>query len=1074
VKAIFILLLLAIGQLTLQSQTIRVTFTGTGVGAKVDSVTALNLSTNQSVTFPGSDTLILMAQSGVTDIPHLSLSGFVFPNPFYGTATLTAIIGEPQLVNVNLLNLNGQIVAKTQSFIQAGESDFAIAISDPGIYVVTIANSDAIASTKIVCIESSSYQNRIELIGSASGIKYRSGQNQFISDEALLKSTKGIYGLNYTPGDKILYQCRSGIYTTVLTDSVTFSKNYDVEFVACLDADERNYGIVKIGEQTWMAENLAWLPAVSPSGSGSGTDKHYYVYLYDGTLVSEAKATNNYSTYGVLYNWPAAMNGAAGSLFVPSGVQGACPANWHLPGDGEWKILEKYLGMSDEEADLTIGKRATGLVGKQLKSSTGGWATNGNGNNWSGFTALPGGCRFYTGLFTNQGYLAQFWTATGYDENYTMLRSLSYNNDGIERGYWEETSGYYVRCIRNDMPNNNKAPEADFSVNTESGNTETVFKFDASGCSDAENSLSELLVCWDWTDDGIFDTEYSAVKTIDHQYLRAGYYTVRMKVKDKAGLIDNKTKTVAVKVPGSGDGTFTDKRDGLVYFYKTIGTQTWMAENLAWLPFVSPAESSTESHKAYYVPGYLGTNVNEARLQSNYTIYGVLYNWPAAMNGSPGSSSTPSGVRGVCPEGWHLPGDEEWEVLEKYLGMSDTDADANDWRTSGQVGQKLKSAAGSWEGNGNGDNSSGFSALPAGSHWTPGGFSNIGYSASFWSATDFDSLSAWNRSLIGSSEGVSRLEWNKAYGFSVRCMRIGTIDNMAPIARLTANPQKGTTLNTFLFDATGSTDEETDPKELLVRWDWNGDGTWDTDFGLNRTNSHKYSGRGGYQVIIEVKDGGGLSDTESLTLMVGDSVFIDSRDGKEYTCIKIGEQTWMSENLAWLPSVSPSAEGSNTSLHCYVNGYEGSIVTDAKKHPNFSGYGVLYNGEAAKAACPPGWKLPSDEDWKNLEKILGMTPTDADEIGIRISGSVGNKLKSLFLWSEAGNGDNTSGFTALPGGCRYFYGGCGSLGSGAAFWTSSIIDSLSTWSRSLYHDYDGVIRFGDDNSNGYSVRCIRE
>ena len=67
------------------------------------------------------------------------------------------------------------------------------------------------------------------------------------------------------------------------------------------------------------------------------------VYGYNGTNVAAAKATANYTTYGVLYNWTAAMNGAATSNTSPSGVQGACPADWHLPSDAEWCTMENMV-----------------------------------------------------------------------------------------------------------------------------------------------------------------------------------------------------------------------------------------------------------------------------------------------------------------------------------------------------------------------------------------------------------------------------------------------------------------------------------------------------------------------------------------------------------------------------------------------------------------------------------------------------------------------------------------------------------------------------------------------------------
>ncbi|MBA7584634.1 hypothetical protein ES708_26591 [subsurface metagenome] len=98
-----------------------------------------------------------------------------------------------------------------------------------------------------------------------------------------------------------------------------------------------------------MVENLAFLPRVGPSSLFSETDPHYYVYDYQGSHVSEAKLTSNYQTYGVLYNWPAALN--------------ACPTGWHLPSDEEWKQLEMYLGMSQSEAENT-GWRGTDEGGK--------------------------------------------------------------------------------------------------------------------------------------------------------------------------------------------------------------------------------------------------------------------------------------------------------------------------------------------------------------------------------------------------------------------------------------------------------------------------------------------------------------------------------------------------------------------------------------------------------------------------------------------------------------------------------------------------------------------------------------
>jgi uncharacterized protein (TIGR02145 family) len=208
-------------------------------------------------------------------------------------------------------------------------------------------------------------------------------------------------------------------------------------------------------------------------------------------------------------------------------------------------------------------------------------------------------------------------------------------------------------------------------------------------------------------------------------------------------------------------GMFTDSRDGQLYTYLTIGTQIWMTENLAYLPFVSPSSVRSETLPYQYVYDYQGNIVNNAKGTTNYTTYGVLYNWPAALI--------------ACPAGWHLPTDQEWKVLEKNQGMSQSDADAFTWRYSGAVGGKLKEAGTShwWGPNSGATNSSHFTALPGGySISSSGDFNYLGQYAFFWSASgDETSLSAWSRWLWDSSDGVMRTLRNRGTGNSVRCLR---------------------------------------------------------------------------------------------------------------------------------------------------------------------------------------------------------------------------------------------------------------------------------------------------------------
>jgi uncharacterized protein (TIGR02145 family) len=185
--------------------------------------------------------------------------------------------------------------------------------------------------------------------------------------------------------------------------------------------DQLEYKWIRIGEQIWMAENLKYLPAISQFGTGSETEKMFYVSDYEGTDINAARQTTNYQSYGVLYNGIAASD--------------ACPSGWHLPTDGEWYILGDYLGQD---------------AGKKLKSSTG-WAENGNGDNTSGFNALPGGFCFRGLGMTNVGTAAGFWTTTLSSTNKLLYRYLMSSSDrGLFMGEnATKDYGFSIRCIHN-------------------------------------------------------------------------------------------------------------------------------------------------------------------------------------------------------------------------------------------------------------------------------------------------------------------------------------------------------------------------------------------------------------------------------------------------------------------------------------------------------------------------------------------------------------------------------------------------------------------------------------------------
>jgi uncharacterized protein (TIGR02145 family) len=219
--------------------------------------------------------------------------------------------------------------------------------------------------------------------------------------------------------------------------------------------DDNEYAVVMIGNQCWMAENLRYLPSVVGPASGSPTVPLYYVHGYNGTNVLAAKATANYQTYGVLYNWRAAMQGAASSTSNPSGVQGACPPGWHLPSDEEVKQLEMFLGLTQNQANGNGIYRGTNQ-GSRLAGSANLWVEGDLKNHPvavpvfgnTGFNARPGSVRALGAFGNTLGQQFTLWTATQQGSpSYAWYRGLYYTQTGIYRANIESDHGMSVRCV---------------------------------------------------------------------------------------------------------------------------------------------------------------------------------------------------------------------------------------------------------------------------------------------------------------------------------------------------------------------------------------------------------------------------------------------------------------------------------------------------------------------------------------------------------------------------------------------------------------------------------------------------
>ncbi len=205
------------------------------------------------------------------------------------------------------------------------------------------------------------------------------------------------------------------------------------------DVEGNQYRAIEIGNQTWMADNLR-------------TTKYSYGSDITGVLIyndDESYAEK----YGRLYTWNDAMDSHSSSSYNPSYIQGACPDDWHLPSDAEWKELELYLGLSETDIEIVNTWRGKN-EGGALKGIDTSWDTpNESVTNSSGFYALPSGMYRAISGFIGFGTQCHFISSTEVDATYFYNRALTYTQGGILRSdSYEKAWSYSVRCVKDKYP----------------------------------------------------------------------------------------------------------------------------------------------------------------------------------------------------------------------------------------------------------------------------------------------------------------------------------------------------------------------------------------------------------------------------------------------------------------------------------------------------------------------------------------------------------------------------------------------------------------------------------------------
>lgn len=232
-----------------------------------------------------------------------------------------------------------------------------------------------------------------------------------------------------------------------------------------------------------------------------------------------------------------------------------------------------------------------------------------------------------------------------------------------------------------------------------------------------------------------------------------------------------------------------------------------------------------------------------------------------------------------------------------------------------------------------------------------------------------------------------------------------------------------------------------------------------------------------FALILLITIGCQDDDSDTNKPLVVESGTVNDIHGNTYATVKLDQLWWMARNLdvSLYNDGTPIKQGDpqewfglQTGAWCWYNNdsAQGEI------------YGRLYNFFAVETQklCPEGWRVPSDEDWHELEIFLGMDPFDLHEWQARGGArNIGGKLKSesTSLWKSPNKGaSNESLFNALPGGSFQSHNNFTGMGEFANFWSSTPSDNGIIY-RYLHYNDQNIFRFHHPQQLGFSVRCVK-
>jgi uncharacterized protein (TIGR02145 family) len=634
-----------------------------------------------------------------------------YPNPFNPKTRIEITLPKMSNVKVEVFNITGQRVGSTiEKYYDAGIHAVELEMNglSNGVYFVRFSIDDNYtAIRKVMLLYGSNHLNTTS--------------NSLITPVGKVNSSVELDSIVVTGTilpTQVFTSLPQLIGNTVDVGNLTVNLFGErCPGLPTVEYEGKIYNTVLIRNQCWLKENLNIGVMINSTNSGFQQTNNGIIekYCYNNNAA-------NCNTYGGLYEWPEAMQ-----YLTTPGARGICPEGWNIPTYTELQILASAVGNN-------------GNALKAIGQGTG----SGMGTNTSGFSALLSGTRNYNGNLGYLGYYTNFWSSTEYNAANASNLSLDYSYSIINFGYSYKEYGFSVRCLKDfeqqpsaptlSSPANNatnisipatlrwnaSSGAASYTLQVSADSGFTSYVYNQSGLTATSQQVSSLNN----------NTTYYWLVSATNSFGTSGWSSVR-----------NFTTAAGDTTGQPCPGTPTVSYAGKTYNTVLIGSQCWLKENLNVGTRINGGQNQTNN------------NVLEKYCYNNDTLncitYGGLYQWDEAMQ-----YSITAGVRGICPEGWHIPTYAELQTLASAVGNNSN---------------ALK-AIGQGTGAGAGTNTRGVSALLSG--WRVyGNFVYLGLTTIFGSATEYSATNAVYLTLGYDTSNIFFSSYSKEYGFSVRCLK---------------------------------------------------------------------------------------------------------------------------------------------------------------------------------------------------------------------------------------------------------------------------------------------------------------